>query len=92
MPHELSQPNSEAEARGALIGNGMALLQKVGMEGGPGRCRSFQASSRLEFELFRDDCGRLGGSTGTNSESSFDDARLAANVLRKVEDRRLVLA
>jgi hypothetical protein len=66
--------------------------KKVGMDRGAGRCRSFQASSRLEFELFRDDCGCLGECTGTDTESSFDDARLAANVLRKVEDRRLALA
>jgi len=77
----------------------MHLLPTVGSvaksrhgRGWPGRCRSFQASSRFEFELFSDDCDGLRERTGADSESAFDDTRLAANVLRKVEDRRLALA
>jgi len=51
-----------------------------------------QASSGLGFESFTDDCDGLRERTGTNAESALDDARLAADVLREVEDRRLALA
>jgi ERCC4-related helicase len=40
----------------------------------------------LEFELFRDDCGRLGKHTGTDAESAFDNARLAADVFTAFAD------
>jgi hypothetical protein len=46
---------------------------------------------RLDFEPFTDDCDGLRERTGTETESAFDDARLAADVSREVEDRRLAL-
>ncbi len=61
-----------------------------GVPGGGGG--SIRASGRLEFELFSDHCGYFGECTGTDSESSFDDASLAADVLSKVEDCGLALA
>jgi hypothetical protein len=51
-----------------------------------------QRSSRLEVEPFTDDCDGLRERRGTDAESAFDDARLAADVLREVEDRGLALA
>jgi hypothetical protein len=46
----------------------------------------------LDFESFTDNCGGLRERTGTEAESAFDDARLAADVLREVEDRHLAFA
>lgn len=51
-----------------------------------------RASGRLGFESLADDCDGLRERTGTDTECALDDARLAANVLREVEDRRLALA
>ena len=52
--------------------------------GRPGRCRSFQVSNKLEFELFRDACVHLGECTCADTECALDDARLPADVLRDV--------
>ena len=52
----------------------------------------YPPSSRLEFESFTDDCDGLRERRGTDPESAFNDASLAADVLREVEDRRLALA
>ena len=46
----------------------------------------------LEFEAFTDESDCLRERTGTDPESPFDDVRLAADVLREIEDRRLTLA
>ena len=51
-----------------------------------------QTSSRLEVEPFTDDCEGLRERSGTDAKSALDDARLAADVLCEVEDRRLALA
>ena len=50
------------------------------------------ASSGLIFEFFTEDCDGLRERTCTDAESSLDDARFAADVLREVEDCRLPLA
>jgi hypothetical protein len=71
----------------------LALLQKSGLDGvRPRRCPYLQTSSRLEVEPFTDDCDGLRERSGTDAESAFDDARLAADVLREVEDCGLALA
>jgi hypothetical protein len=70
----------------------LALLQKVGMDGASRGCGSIRASGRLEFKLFTDGCDGLGERTGAYAEGASYDARLAADVLREVEDRRLTLA
>jgi hypothetical protein len=57
----------------------------------PRRWRTSQTSSRLGFESFIDDCDGFRERTGTDAESAFDNARLAADVLREVEDCRLAL-
>jgi len=49
-------------------------------------------SSSWEIEAFTDDCDGLRERTGSDAESAFDDARLAVDVLREVEDRHLALA
>jgi hypothetical protein len=46
----------------------------------------------LDFESFTDHHHNLRQRTGTDAESAFDDARLAADVLREVEDRRVAFA
>ncbi len=51
-----------------------------------------QTLCRLEFESFTDNCDGLSERTGTEAESAFDDTRLAADVLREVEGRRLAFA
>ena len=61
-------------------------------QGHPEGWRSIWTSGVLEFELFLENCDSLGERTGTDSEGAFDDARLASDVLREVEDRRLALA
>jgi hypothetical protein len=48
-----------------------------------------QTSSRLEFELLTDECDGLRERTGTDARRAFNNARLAADILRKVEDRGL---
>jgi hypothetical protein len=70
----------------------MALLQKVGMDRASRGCGSIRASGRLGFELFPDGCDGLGERAGTETERALYDARLATDVLREVEDRRLTLA
>jgi hypothetical protein len=46
----------------------------------------------LDFESFTDHCDGLRERRGTEAKSAFDDARLAADVVREVEDRRLAFA
>jgi hypothetical protein len=88
-----SGDSNNAKSTSIAITEVMALLQNLGMDGGVRDVAlSPEASSRLEFELFTDDCDGLRERTGPDAESAFDDARLAADVLREVEDRRLALA
>ena len=49
-------------------------------------------SSLLGFKCLTDEIDGLGERAGPDTESAFDDARLAADVLRHIEDRRLALA
>jgi len=72
--------------------NSMALLQIIPLAKGRRGAVFTQASSRLEFELFPNGCDGLGERTGAKTERAFYDARLAVDVLREVEDRRLALA
>jgi transposase len=58
-----------------------ALLQRVETDRGIPGCGCISASGRLEFELLSDHCRCFGDCTSTNSESSYDDASLATDVL-----------
>ncbi|AXC16247.1 hypothetical protein ACPOL_7047 (plasmid) [Acidisarcina polymorpha] len=52
---------------------------------------SIRGSSSLKCEPFIDERDGLRERTSANAESAFDDAYLAADVTREIEDRRLAL-
>ena len=69
-----------------------ALLQIQAWTGSVRNVALPQRSNKLAVEPVTDDCDGLRERTGTDAESAFDNACLAADVLREVEDRRLALA
>jgi hypothetical protein len=69
-----------------------ALLQTLDFHGGLPRRSVARSLSRLEAKLFPEERDRLRKRRGAETERSFDDARLASDVAREVEDRRLALA
>ena len=69
-----------------------ALLQTSCLAGGIPRRFVTRTSSRLEVERFLDEGDSLGKRRGTETERSFDNARLAVYVAREIEDCCLPLA
>ncbi len=69
-----------------------ALLQTSDLDGRIPSLFVALTSSRLEVERFPDERYGFGERRGANSECSFYDARLASDVAREIEDRRLALA
>jgi hypothetical protein len=67
-------------------------VAKTSLDGGVRNVAQPRTLRRLEFESFTDNGDGLRERTGTEAESSFDDARLAAVVVREVEGRRLAFA
>jgi hypothetical protein len=67
-------------------------LQTSGLDGLIPRRFASETSSLLEVERFLDAHYGLSERGGAETERSFDDARLASDVAREVEDRRLALA
>jgi hypothetical protein len=69
-----------------------ALLQTLDFHGVLPRRSVARSLSRLEAKLFPEERDRLRKRRGSKTERSFDDARLAADIAREIEDRRLALA
>ncbi len=85
-----------ADKVGGISTLSVIFLKALLQQSGPGRDVRVvalpQTSSRLDVQPFTEDCDGLRERTDTDAEGAFDNARLAADVVGEVEERRLTLA